>query len=223
MTVHFILARPKLKKQNLLLTVFTDRGLCGGLNSAVGRMVSALIKQRAAAGTETSLVGVGDKALSNIVVHGPKVLYSFGDTSKHNMSFFSISDMIENVLKEKFDSVSVAFNKFVSVITCKPTVIDLAGPDTITDSQNIDLYEFESDDRIPHSRDMFEFVVASTLYGAYTENMASELGSRMTAMDNATRNAGDMLKKLEVWYNRGRQAAITTELTEIISGAAAVE
>jgi len=210
-------------KKRAIIVVSSDRGLCGGLNSGVGRVVSATVKARAEAGTETVLVGVGDKTLSNIAHHGPKVLFSFGETSKRSMSFFAISEMVEPVLKEQFDSVSVAYNKFVSIISTKPTIFDMSGYQTILESPLLDLYEFESDDRIPHTQDAFEFNLASVLYGAYTENMASELGSRMSAMDSATRNAGDMLKKLEVWYNRGRQAAITTELTEIISGAAAIE
>jgi len=134
-----------------------------------------------------------------------------------------MSEIANQVIEGNPDSVSIAFNKYVSVISMKPTLENLNGPDTMVNNGHYYKFSFEDDNRLFDIRDYFEYKLASSIFGAYTENMASELGSRMTAMDNATRNAGDMLKKLEIWYNRGRQAAITTELTEIISGAAAVE
>jgi len=88
--------------------------------------------------------------------------------------------------------------------------------------QKFSEYEFEEEQRIAHLRDLLEFHVGATLYNAIYEGAASELAGRMTSMDNATRNAGDLIKRLTIKYNRGRQAAITTELTEIISGAAAL-
>jgi len=89
-------------------------------------------------------------------------------------------------------------------------------------SREYDAFEFEEDQALFQKQDLYEFQLAATLYGAVTENAASELSARMTAMENASKNAGDILKRLNVFYNRGRQAAITTELSEIIGGAAAL-
>lgn len=213
----------ELQKNNVMLTVFTDRGLCGGLNSNVGRLVTSTIKQRSAAGTETQLIGMGDKSTTSLLENQARVAFSFGETSKRSLSFFAVSEIADQIVALNPDSVSVVFNKFVSVISMKPTTVDFPGYQALVASPFFDKFEFEDDAREDHLRDAYEYCLASAIFGGYVENMASELGSRMTAMDNATRNAGDMLKKLEIWYNRGRQAAITTELTEIISGAAAVE
>jgi len=213
----------ELKKINTLVTIFTDRGLCGGLNGSVSRLVSSTVAQRAKDGIETQVVSMGDKSTSTLTEVSKYVACSYGETSKRYLSFYSISDIADQVLARNPESVSVAFNKFHSVISMKATVLDIPGYDSLLNNRYFDQFEFESDDREPHLRDVFEYAVASTIYGGYLENMASELGSRMTAMDNATRNSNEMLKKLEIAYNRGRQAAITTELTEIISGAAAVE
>jgi len=125
--------------------------------------------------------------------------------------------------EESFDSVSVIYNKFISVIAYNQVVQNLPSPSQILSRPEINDYEFEEDQRLFHVQDLFEFGLGATLYNAYCESAASELGARMSAMDSASRNAGDMLKNLNVTYNRKRQAAITTELTEIISGAAAVQ
>eukprot|EP01116_Phalansterium_solitarium_P008605 TRINITY_DN22541_c0_g1_i1.p1 TRINITY_DN22541_c0_g1~~TRINITY_DN22541_c0_g1_i1.p1 ORF type:complete len:324 (-),score=96.40 TRINITY_DN22541_c0_g1_i1:190-1119(-) len=212
-----------LKKNNVLVSIFSDRGLCGGLNGNVGRLITSTMSQRQTAGTDVSLVGMGDKAITAFGPTADKVAFSYGETSKRNLSFFAVSEIADQVIAKNPDSVSVMFNKFHSVISMKPEIIDLPGYQALLESPFFDQFEFEDDNREFHLQDVYEYTVASSIFGGYTENMASELGSRMTAMDNATRNAGDMLKKLEIWYNRGRQAAITTELTEIISGAAAVE
>jgi len=213
-------------KSTALVAIFSDKGLCGGLNGNIGRAITPLVKERAKQGQELSIVGVGDKSLSGTLQDASRVVFSFGDTSRHSMSFSSVSDWTERILthpSNKFDSVAVMYNKFISVINFKPTVVDVPGFEQMVNDAYFDQFEFEDDARDEHLRDVYQYSVASTIYGAYVENLASELGSRMTAMDNATRNATDMLKRLEVAYNRGRQAAITTELTEIISGAAAVE
>lgn len=210
-------------KVGTLVSVFSDRGLCGGLNGNVSRLVQSTLKAREKSGTQVSLVGLGDKSTSGFGTEVGKVAISFGETSKRNLSFMAVSEIAEQLLAQKPEAISIAFNKFHSIISMKPTIVDLPGLEALTNSTALDTYEFEDDGRLFHVQDFYEYSLATALFGAYTENMASELGSRMTAMDNATRNAGDMLKKLEVYYNRGRQAAITTELTEIISGAAAIE
>jgi len=128
-----------------------------------------------------------------------------------------ITETSENL---QLDNISLLYTKFVSAISFKTHQVDLTPYSLVARNQDmVKDYEFEDDDRIPHLKDAMEFQMATTLWGAIVENFASELSARAAAMDNANRNAGDMLKRLNLAYNRKRQAIITTELIEIISGA----
>jgi len=149
--------------------------------------------------------------------------FSVGDVSRRPFSLATANLITDKILNEEtFDSVTVISNKFVSLLVYNQVLKDIPSPSVLLKTKELYDYEFEDDARLFHAKDLFEFQLASTLYQAYTENVASELGARRNAMDSASKNAGEMLKALNLSYNRKRQAAITTELTEIISGAAAV-
>jgi len=153
-----------------------------------------------------------------------KILWSAGGTGKKPLNFTGASLIADRMLEYDYDSVTLIYNHFNSVISNTTLTKDLNNYKAVAEKlEKYSDFEFEDDQTSFHVRDLLEFQLGSTLYEASAENSAAELGSRMSAMDGATKNATEMIKKLNVTYNRGRQAAITTELTEIISGAAAVE
>jgi F-type H+-transporting ATPase subunit gamma len=212
-------------KTNLVFAVTADRGLCGAINSSIAKQLRLVVNERKPSGAQFRLVPMGDKSTQLLVREfGSRVAFGVGDLSKKGFNFAGTSVVVDRILEqETFDNVTVIYNKFVSAISYSQEVQDIPSPAAFLESKELYDYEFEEDQRIFHTRDLFEFEMANLLYHAFCENSAAELGARMAAMDSASRNATEMLKALNIAYNRGRQAAITTELTEIISGASAVE
>jgi len=213
-----ITPEPASAKRNLVVPYCTDKGLCGGLNSSVLKISKSLVNE------EASIAYVGDKG--NILgrQYGNKIHFAANGAGKTPFSFQSASIIADRLVEQDFDKVTIIFNEFKSAIANETVAKSLAGYAPLAEStEALTQYEFEEDSRLTHMRDLLEFQTASLLYQAACENSAAELGARMAAMDGATKNAGEIIKKLNITYNRARQAAITTELTEIISGAAAVE
>jgi len=206
--------------KTIILPICTDKGLCGGLNSSVVKTVKTLSND-----DNSSIVVFGDKGNAQLARgYGNRIHFSAGGASKRALNWHTAAVIADRVLEKDYDKITVVFNQFVSALANETVSKNLAGPAPLAEStEALTEYEFEEEDRLTHVRDLLEFQLSSLLYQASTENSAAELGSRMSAMDNATKNAGEMIKKLNITYNRARQAAITTELTEIISGAAAVE
>ena len=217
----------------LLIVVTSDRGLCGGFNSVIVREVRRIIQRNRAEGKTTKLLCIGRKGrdqlrrdYANLIVH------HFEDIGRPRLSFNHGNTIGTKVLElfnaGEFDVAHVVYNKFKSVITQIVTVqqlIPLAPGepkhDTIGSEGGAASIEFE-----PEEQKILEALLPRNLsfqlFRALLESAASEQGARMTAMDNATRNAGDMINKLTLNYNRTRQAYITKELIEIISGAEAL-
>jgi len=210
-------------KRNLLIPVTADRGLCGSINSSIVKATRHMIEQRNLK-EDLTIVPVGSKG-SGILGRefGNRIPFSFDDMGKKPY-FPSFSLLTEKIIKQvhNFDSITVLYNKFNSIISFTPESKDIPSPNQILSKIELSDYEFEDDQRIFQVQDLFEFELGALLYYSFVEGSASELGARMSAMDSASRNAKDMLKALNIAYNRKRQAAITTELTEIISGAAAI-
>ena len=204
-------------KKKLLLAVFSDRGLCGALNSSMGRIVRNVIKEREKKALQTSVIVVGDKGSNNMQrMFSERVLCSFGSCAKKGVGFIGASAMTEKIFANSFDTISIFFNRFKTILTYVNEKRDFIHPDGILASRSIlSDYEFEEDDRLSHVRDFLEYQVAVSLFSAIMENAASELGARMCAMDNATKNSTEIIGQLGMKYNRMRQAAITTELNEV--------
>jgi len=213
------------KKRTLIIPICTDRGLCGALNTSVVKQTKLTVKELEDSGNEAVLVCVGDKGGTQLARdHGNQILWSAGGTGKKTLNFNGASMIADRILESDFDSATIIYNRFNSVISNTTVAEDLNSFKGVSEKlEKYADYEFEDDQTQFHVRDLLEYQLGSLIFEASAENSAAELGSRMSAMDNATRNASDMIKKLNITYNRGRQAAITTELTEIISGAAAVE
>mmetsp|Transcript_3006 Transcript_3006/g.10849 ORF Transcript_3006/g.10849 Transcript_3006/m.10849 type:complete len:334 (+) Transcript_3006:71-1072(+) len=214
--------------KNLIVALTTDKGLCGGINSNIIKYIRALVK--VAEGVEyprTELLAInGEKGRSVLQRDlSEKIVLSVADTQKVALNFSVASLVAEKILESaEFDRAQIVFNRFASVISYKPTISTVMSTKVLTESlrDKFDQYEWE-DGMEDALQDLSELQLAGVMYNSMLENATSEMGARMSAMDNSTRNATDMLGKLTLLYNRGRQAAITTELIEIISGASALE
>ena len=221
---------------HLLVVMTSDRGLCGGFNTSIVREARSLIRQLQADGKNIKLLCVGRKGhailrreFANLVVG------NIEDIGRRSLGFSDaeqISDRVFEMFGEgEFDVCTVIYNHFRSVINQVVTtrqLIPFAVESTPDSDENSDAaesqrgaYEFE-----PDEQEILEFLLprnlAVQIFHSLLENAASEHGARMSAMDNATRNAGDMIEGLTLTYNRTRQAFITKELIEIISGAEAL-
>jgi len=211
-------------KSECLVTVTSDAGLCGGVNTQLLKMVrNEMVPKMEAAGVDICYVSVGDKGRSILKRTAADQIKSaitgvFGSVKPN----FSVAACIAaEALDTNSDKISVVYNTFVNTITQDPTAIGVPSYKLISEGSDVDpfqTYETE-DERSETLESLTEFNTAVTIYAALLENNCSEIASKMTAMDNATRNANDMFDALELKYNKARQAAITTELIEIISGA----
>jgi len=211
-------------KSECLVTVTSDAGLCGGVNTQLLKMVrNEMVPKMEAAGVDICYVSVGDKGRSILKRTAPDQIKSvitgvFGSVKPN----FSVAACIAaEALDTSSDKISVVYNTFVNTITQDPTAIGVPSYKLISEGSEVDPFQkYETEDeRSETLESLTEFNAAVTIYAALLENNCSEIASKMTAMDNATRNANDMFDALELKYNKARQAAITTELIEIISGA----
>ena len=213
-------------KTYLCLVLTADRGLCGGFNSNICKLAKTNFKKILNEGKELKIITVGSKGLDQIKrEYGKYVIKKFSFKDKKKITFVeaeTIGNEIINLFNNnEFDKCILFYNNFKNVITQIPQAQQIipAEKKPFTDKDNeIPSYEFEPDeDEI--LEDLLPKNISTQIFKAFLENAASEQGSRMTAMDNATRNAGDLVDKLTINYNRSRQASITKELIEIISGA----
>ena len=215
---------------HLLIAVSSDRGLCGGFNTNIAKAIKRNIAQLTAEGKKVKILCIGKKAYE--ILKSTHAEYIFdkvqGIASKKVVPFSDAEEQAERVIKMfeegAFDVCTIYYNKFISAISQKVTpqqLIPLEIEKTAVKSGDQAVYEYEPSEAKILS-DLLPKNIAVQIYNAFLENSASEHGARMAAMDNATRNAGDMIKGLTLKYNRTRQAAITKELLEIIAGAEAV-
>mgnify|MGYP001230312334 FL=1 len=217
-------------KTILLVINSSDRGLCGGFNSNLFRNAKNWIAQQQAQGKTVKIMTVGKKAASFYRRSDLDVIAGFDDLTSNDRQL-QISEEVKNKIVELFESkeideVSILFNKFISAISQEPTyqsIIPMAAEEASEEEAATSnaVFEFE-----PDKNELLEYLVPrnflTQIYRSILESSASEHAARMTSMDNATRNAGDMIDRLTLTYNRTRQAFITKELIEIISGAEAV-
>uniref|UniRef100_A0A7S3FJ70 ATP synthase subunit gamma n=1 Tax=Prasinoderma singulare TaxID=676789 RepID=A0A7S3FJ70_9VIRI len=211
--------------ENVLLVPFTsDKGLCGGVNSTIVKYSRALMELQSE--SKSSMVVIGEKGKAQLErKEGDKINSFIGDMAKVTITFPQVSMIADKVLEEgKFDKTHVLFNHFKSIISNKPTIATVGSPELIAKEkqEELNLYEFEEGFE-ENMQDLVELQLATTMWNAALENSTSENGARMNAMDSSSKNASEMLEKLTLIFNRGRQASITTELIEIISGATALE
>jgi F-type H+-transporting ATPase subunit gamma len=215
---------------HLLVVATSDRGLAGGFNSSILRETRRRIRELQPTGKTVLLLTIGRKGRDGLHRDYGRLIHdSLTDIGRRQISFDEARDIAQRILvlyqEGGFDVATIIFNRFRSAMTQIVTAHQLipfqaAGEET-TSSLAGAIYEFEpSEEEI--LAELLPKNLAVQIYTALLENAASEQGARMTAMDNATRNAGEMIDRLTLNYNRTRQAAITKELIEIISGAEAL-
>ena len=213
-------------KVYLCVLLTADRGLCGGFNSNICRLAKNNFKKLISEGKELKIITVGSKGLDQIKREYEKyIIKKISFKEKKTISFKEAEivgkEIIDLFNKKEFDKCILFYSNFKNVITQIPQAQQIIPTDKVESTNKIEeeiYYEFEPDeDEI--LEDLLPKNISTQVFKAFLENSASEQGSRMTAMDNATRNAGDLVDKLTINYNRSRQASITKELIEIISGA----
>jgi F-type H+-transporting ATPase subunit gamma len=215
-------------KTHLLVAITADRGLAGAFNSQIGRAIRTKVGALEAEGKTVKILAIGRKGNDYFRREmADQILGAKNFVGKKTLEFTdaeAIAQMIiEAFREEKFDVATLVFNRFVSVMTqtVNETPLIPAALPKANDNEPEQDYEIEPDDGTLLDR-LLPRNLAVQIYAALLENNAGFFASQMTAMDNATRNAGEMIKKLSLNYNRARQANITRELIEIISGAEAL-
>ncbi len=222
-----LLAGTGSDQRNLLVVVNTDKGLCGGLNSNLVKAAKAKAEELTAAGKEVDFFLIGKKGRAPLKRDYASQITGGFDTSTVKTPGFDEAEAIATELVHlfeggMFDVAYLIFPTFKSALAQDPTVnqlIPVPSGDTSDDSGAVVEYEPGEEEIL---EELLPRYVKTQVFGALLEREASEQGASMTAMDNATRNAGDLINKLTIQYNRSRQAAITTELIEIIAGAEAL-
>jgi F-type H+-transporting ATPase subunit gamma len=213
---------------HLLVVLSADRGLCGGFNGSITRQTRSEVTRLQDEGKTVKLLMVGRKSADALRrAYGKQFIDSLEGVQGTSVSFSDASSIGDTILSGfevgDFDVCTMIYNKFVNAITQEITLTQLV-PTEISAADDSDTsinYEYEpEEDELLDS--LLPRILSTQLYSALLESSAAELAARMTAMDNATRNAGDLIDRLTLVYNRTRQAAITNELIEIISGAEAV-
>ncbi len=212
-------------KVHLCVVMTSDRGLCGGFNSNIIKKAKSFFSKILSEGKELKIITVGSKGNDQLKrIYGDKIIENISFKESKNVNYFDAEKVSKIVIdkfeKSEFDICTIFYNQFKNVITQIPQAQQIV-PLNNEDSEQKSLeesYEFEPDEDEILSN-LLPKNISTQIFKAMLENSASEQGSRMSAMDNATRNAGEMVDKLTIQYNRSRQAAITKELIEIISGA----
>jgi F-type H+-transporting ATPase subunit gamma len=215
---------------HLLVVCTAERGLCGGFNSQIARFARERIRNLSGEGKTVKIITVGRKGYDNLKRDCGKLIIDRIELREVKQVGFANADAIAKKVialfnEGQFDVCTIFYSEFKSVISQVPTALQVipAAPPAAEKAENgaAAIYEYEPEpgeilsDLIPRN-------VAVQIFRALLENAAGEMGAKMTAMDNATRNAGDMINRLTINYNRTRQAMITKELIEIISGAEAL-
>tara|TARA_Y100000590_G_scaffold330444_1_gene375386 strand:- start:771 stop:1649 length:879 start_codon:yes stop_codon:yes gene_type:complete len=211
---------------HLCVVITADRGLCGGFNTNICRKAKSYFEKILKEGKTLKIFTVGSKGYDQLKRnYGEYIIDKVNFKGFKKITYKEAEEIGVKIIKlfneSQFDVCKIFYNKFKNVITQIPQeqqIIPIETQSSATNKTSDNFYEFE-----PEENEILENLlprnISTQIFKAFLENAASEQGSRMTAMDNATRNAGDLVEKLTITYNRSRQAAITKELIEIISGA----
>ncbi|KAK4153084.1 ATP synthase subunit gamma, mitochondrial [Chaetomidium leptoderma] len=205
-------------KKKLLVVVSSDKGLCGGVHSGLSRY----IRRRALTDSNFDLVILGDKCRSQLQrTNSKEIVLNFAGLGKDVPTFAEAQGIADQIvmLPGDYSDVEIIYNKFVNAQTYEPTIIEAFSEEAIAASPNFSAFEVD-DELLANLR---EYGLANSLFWALCEGHACEISARRNAMDNASKNAGEMINRYQILFNRTRQAVITGELVEIITGATASE
>ena len=211
---------------HLCVVITADRGLCGGFNTNICRKAKNYFDRILKSGKKLKIFTVGSKGHDQLKrAYGSYIIEKMNFKGFKKVTYKEADQVGKKIIKlfneEQFDLCTIFYNKFKNVITQIPQeqqIIPIESLQKQEESKTENFYEFEPEEK-EILEDLLPRNISTQIFKAILENAASEQGSRMTAMDNATRNAGELVDKLTITYNRSRQAAITKELIEIISGA----
>jgi F-type H+-transporting ATPase subunit gamma len=216
------------EQRHLVVVATSDRGLAGGFNSSIVRAARLRIDELLSAGKDVKIMTVGRKARDQLRrLHAQRIVETFEAGGNPSLTVAEeVSGRIQGMFEAgETDVVTLFFSKFQSVVTQTPTAKQLIPAEVAAGSKPIDLkgasYEYEPDEATILA-ELLPRNITTQIFSAMLENQAGFFAAQMTAMDNATRNAGDMIASLTLQMNRARQAQITKELIEIISGAEAI-
>ncbi|XP_036376036.1 ATP synthase subunit gamma, mitochondrial-like isoform X2 [Megalops cyprinoides] len=213
---------PEDKQKHVIIGVSSDRGLCGAIHSNVAKAMKSEINRLAGSGKDVMVVSIGDKLRGLLYrTHGKHFLINCKEVGRKPPTFADASQIATELLDSgfEFDQGTIFYNRFRSVISYKTDEKPLFSMDTVANSENMSIYDDIDADVL---RNYQEFALVNIIYYGMKESTTSEQSARMTAMDSASKNASEMIDKLTLTFNRTRQAVITKELIEIISGAAAL-
>ena len=213
---------------HLLVVMTAERGLCGGFNSNIAKLARAKADELRLKGKTVKILTVGKKGRDAIKREYSDLFVGHVDLSEvKRLGYTNAQDIAKDILSRfdggEFDVATIFYSKFVNVVTQIPTAQQII-PASFEDTEGDDsgaIFDYEPSEEAILA-DLLPKGVATAIFSALLENGASEQGARMSAMDNATRNAGETIDKLTIQFNRSRQAVITNELIEIISGAEAL-
>ncbi len=227
---HPLLEKPTVDGKILLVILTSDRGLCGGFNSNIIKYARAFYAEKKAAGREMDLIFIGRKAADffrkQLQIEGKKTILNLSKEINYDMAAKVSEELLEAYVNGEYTEIRLIYNEFKSaisqnVIDEKLLPLDVETKEDITNSLSND-FTFE-----PAAEEIIDELLKKhftvQVYRCMQESIASEHGARMNAMENATSNAGEMIRSLTLTYNKIRQAAITTELIEITSGAEALQ
>ncbi|XP_075154905.1 ATP synthase, gamma subunit [Haematobia irritans] len=215
-----IQADEKAEQKKLFIAMTSDRGLCGAVHTGVARFIR---NEMGKDSSNTKIICVGDKSRSILArLYGKDILFVANEIGRLPPTFIDASRIAHEVMKCGYDFTegSIVFNRFKSVVSYQCSTLPIFSTPTVEKSDKLAVYDSLDADVI---QSYLEYSLASLIFYTMKEGACSEQSSRMTAMDNASKNAGEMIEKLTLTFNRTRQAVITRELIEIISGAAALD
>jgi len=205
-------------KKTLIVVASSDKGLCGGIHSGLSKRVRKMLADT----PNADIVVLGEKCKAQLSrSSGRNIVLSFAGVGKDVPTFADAQAIADQIvlLPTDYSSVQIVYNKFINAQSYEATPIEAFSEEAIANSPNFSTFEID-DEVLANLR---EYALANSLYWALAEGHACEQSARRNAMDNASKNAGDMISKYQILFNRTRQAVITGELVEIITGAAASE
>jgi len=205
-------------KKTLIVVASSDKGLCGGIHSGLSKAVRRMLVEK----PDSDIVVLGEKCKAQLSrSNGKSIVMSFAGVGKDVPTFADAQAIADQIisLPGDYSDVQIVYNKFVNAQSYEATPIEAFNEEAIANSSNFSAFEID-DEVLANLR---EYSLANSLFWALAEGHACEQSARRNAMDNASKNAGDMISKYQILFNRTRQAVITGELVEIITGAAASE
>lgn len=214
-------ALPSETPKELVIAITSDKGLCGSIHSQLAKAVRRHLKES----PDADIVTVGDKIKAQLLrTHPDNVKLAVNGVGKDAPTFeesAAIANKLLGLGAGAYPKISIYYNDPVSSISFEPKVKPVFNPETIEQSPMYSKFEIDNDLKV--STDLFEYTLANKILTAMAEGHAAEISARRTAMDNASKNAGDMINRYSILYNRTRQAVITNELVDIITGASSLD